>query len=135
MIKTCPQCGGLFCTRHDEAFAGRACNCGYAEVVTLSLADAVQRIKELQSQLSQAKEENMRLQKAIAPMLKEIIDFRNGLLAKSQHVIAPTSDTLHWDGYTPSDTDEDTKLAEAWTKLITPVEKALKREQPGQSPA
>lgn len=57
MIKTCPNCGGLFCTPPDATFSGRACNCGYAETVNLSIADAVQQIKLLQTETQQLREQ------------------------------------------------------------------------------
>ena len=58
MIKSCPNCGGLFCTPPDNTFAGRACNCGYSETVALSIV-------ELQAENTKLREEVERLKQQL----------------------------------------------------------------------
>lgn len=52
MMKSCPNCGGLFTTKHMEMFAGTPCNCGYKLTVDLCHNDLVEEIRQLKSYLT-----------------------------------------------------------------------------------
>lgn len=65
-----------------------------------------------------------RLRTALIPLLQKVIAMRDGMKPK-RHIIAPDSDTLHWEGYHPSEAAGEPELCAAWTRLIDPVLKAL----------
>lgn len=54
MIKTCPNCGGLFATENMEMFGGTPCLCGYAQTFSLATASQQAQINQLKTELTAA---------------------------------------------------------------------------------
>ncbi len=83
----------------------------------------------LTREVLEVRTDNERLRAAVAPLLKEVIQLRDGLLHPKQgRAIAPDGDSLHWEGVTPVDprpSEGDKWLAVQWSKVIVPVQQAL----------
>lgn len=94
------------------------------------------KCKRLESERDDTRRTVERLRKAVAPLLTEVTNLRDGLL-RSKRAIAPDSDTLHWEGISPRDlepSEGDKYLAKHWDKVIQPVVKALNTTTPSAEP-
>ena len=79
----------------------------------------------IQQENEQLRKKISNLLQAIGPLLREVKHMRDEFKPK-QHIIAPDEDSLHWEGYSPSEAKGEPELLKAWTKLIEPVEKVIK---------